>query len=58
MLGFEFKRVPVSGDQAKSLQAKMNRIMHNALNEEDRMEIKRRERHLRSKKQYNVIWEM
>lgn len=57
MLGFNFKRVPVSGEQAKLLQKKMKRIMHNTLNEEDRMEIERRKKYLQSKKQYNVVWE-
>lgn len=57
MLGFSFKRVPVSGIQAKLLQEKMKRIMHNTLNEEDRVELERRKRYLQSKKQYNVIWE-
>lgn len=57
MLGFNFKRVPVSGQQAKALQEKMQRIMQNKLNADDLNEIRQRDMYLQSKKQYQVIWE-
>lgn len=57
MLGFNFERVPVSGQQAKALQEKMQRIMQNNLNADDLNEIRQREKYLQSRKQYQVIWE-
>ena len=56
MLGIEFKRVPVTGPQAKELQEKIHRIMSRKLNDDDRRELEiRRSRHRTIR--HNITWE-
>ena len=56
MLGIEFKRVPVTGLQAKELQEKIHRIIRRNLNEEDKRELAAR-RALRHSIRHNISWE-
>ncbi len=56
MLGIMFKRVPVSGIQARNLRDKIQRMQNCSLNDDDRKELLLRKK-IKNRISYDVTWE-